>query len=255
MFGYEIQKATARRAKRLIKKPCGVRNDGTIHDDTWRYMTEIVVCSHSNHNAVFSWLGRFLLLLLLLLLFVVVVVLLVFVLFVFFSFQTRRRSGTGLPFPNLFISLQCGVVWQSRRQHLNHCTTWSEDCRRQTSVDKNLLKNYRPISNLPFLSKILEKVVLHKPLSHLQDNNLSNPFQSAYRAGHSTETVLLRVVNGIFSALDDDNISVLLLLDPSVAFFTMDHQILLSRLNSVSGIQSTALQWFQSYLSEISPLQ
>ena len=100
-------------------------------------------------------------------------------------------------------------------------------------LDKHLLKNYRPISNLPFLSKILEKVVLHKPLSHLQDNNLSNPFQSAYRAGHSTETVLLRVVNGIFSALDDDNISVLLLLDPSAAFDTIDHQILLFGLNSV----------------------
>ena len=114
------------------------------------------------------------------------------------------------------------------------------------------MKNYRPISNLPFLSKILEKVVLHKLLSHLQENNLSNPFQSAYRAGHSTETVLLRIVNDILSALDNDNISVLLLLDLvldlSAAFDTIDHQILLSRLNSVFGIQSTALQWFQSYL-------
>ena len=117
-------------------------------------------------------------------------------------------------------------------------------------LDKNLLKNYRPISNLPFLSKILEKVVLHKLLSHLQENNLSNPFQSVYRAGHSTETVLLRIVNDILSALDNDNISVLLLLDLSSAFYTIDHQILLSRMNSVFGIQSTALQWFHSYLSD-----
>ena len=102
---------------------------------------------------------------------------------------------------------------------------------KKLSLDKNLLKNYRPISNLPFLSKIIEKVVLHKLLSHLQENNLSNPFQSAYRAGHSTETVLLRIVNDIFSALDKDNISVLLLLDLSAAFDTIDHQILLSRLN------------------------
>ena len=98
------------------------------------------------------------------------------------------------------------------------------------------------------LSKRLEKVVLHKLLSHLQENNLSNPFQSAYRAGHSTENVLLRIVNDILSALDND-IS-LLLLDLSVAFDTIDHQILLSRLNSVFGIQSTALQWFHSYLSD-----
>ena len=115
-------------------------------------------------------------------------------------------------------------------------------------VRKNLSKNYCPISNFPFLPKILEKVVLRKLLSHLQENNLSNPFQSAYRAGHSTETVLLRVVNDILSAVDNDNISVLLVLDLSTAFDTTDHQILLSHLNSVFGIQSTALQWFHSYL-------
>ena len=100
------------------------------------------------------------------------------------------------------------------------------------------MENYRPISNLPFLSKILEKVVLHQRVSHLQANNLSNPFQSAYRAGHSTETVLLHIVNDILSALDSDNISVLLLLDLSAAFDTIDHQILLSRLNSVFGIHA-----------------
>ena len=65
---------------------------------------------------------------------------------------------------------------------------------------------------------------------------------SAYRAGYSNETVLLRIVNDILSALDNDNISVLLLLDLSAAFDTIDHQILLSRLNSVFGSQSTALQ-------------
>ena len=54
---------------------------------------------------------------------------------------------------------------------------------------------------------------------------------------------MLRIVNDILSALDNDNISVLLLLDLSAAFDTIDHQILLSRLNSVFGIQSTALQW------------
>ena len=60
---------------------------------------------------------------------------------------------------------------------------------KKPSLYKNLLKNYHPISNLSCLSKILEKVVLHKLLSHLQENNLSNPFQSAYRAGHSTTLI------------------------------------------------------------------
>ena len=61
---------------------------------------------------------------------------------------------------------------------------------------------------------------------------------------------MLRIVNDILSALDNDNISVLLLLDLSAAFDIIDHQILLSRLNSVFGIQTTALQWFHSYLSD-----
>ena len=121
---------------------------------------------------------------------------------------------------------------------------------KKPSLDKNLLKNCCPISNLPFLSKILEKVVLHKLLSHLQKKPHSNPFQSAYRAGHRPETVLLHVVEDILSTLEYNNISVLLLLDLSAAFDTIDHQILLSCLNTVFCIQSTALQWFQSYLSD-----
>ena len=119
---------------------------------------------------------------------------------------------------------------------------------KKTSLDQNVLKNYHPISNLPFLSKILEKVVLHKPLAHLQENNLCSPLQSAYRTGHSTKTALLRVVNDLLNTTDKDKISVLLLLDLSAAFDTIDHQILLSRLETVFGIRSTALQWIRLYL-------
>ena len=94
------------------------------------------------------------------------------------------------------ISLTTGIVPRDLK------TAIVKPLLKKPSLDKNLLKNYHPISNLPFLSKILEKVILHKLLSQLQTNNLYNPFQSAYRAGHSTETVLLRVVNGVLSALD-----------------------------------------------------
>ena len=119
---------------------------------------------------------------------------------------------------------------------------------KKPSLDQNVLKNYRPISNLPFPSKILEKVVLHKLLSHLQENNLCNPFQSAYHTGHCTKTAFLCVINDFLNAMDEDKISVPLLLDLSVAFDTIDHQILLSCLETVFGICSTALQWFRSYL-------
>lgn len=119
---------------------------------------------------------------------------------------------------------------------------------KKPSLNKEELKNYRPISNLPFLSKLLEKVVLQQLLTHLDANDLCNVFQSAYRAGHSTETALLRVVNDLLLAMDQNKVSLLLLLDLSAAFDTVDHQILLSRLQNTFGIQSTALQWFRSYL-------
>ena len=89
-------------------------------------------------------------------------------------------------------------------------------------LDKHVLTNYRPISNQPFLSKILEKVVLHQLLAHLQEN-LCNPFQSAYHTRHSTETDLLQVVGDLLTAMDEDQISVLLLLDLSAAFDTVGH--------------------------------
>ena len=120
--------------------------------------------------------------------------------------------------------------------------------KKKKKIDHNVLKYYRPISNLQFLYKILEHVVLHKRLAHLQENNFCNPFQSAYRTGHSTETALLRIVNDLLNAMDEDKISVLLLLDLSAGFDTIDHQILLSRLETVFGIRSTVLQWFRSYL-------
>jgi len=83
------------------------------------------------------------------------------------------------------------------------------------------------------------------------ENNIRNTFQSANGAGHSTEAVLLCLVNDVLSAFDHDNISVLLFLDLSPAFDTTDHQICLCCIDSVFDIQLNALRWFQSYLSDI----
>ena len=106
------------------------------------------------------------------------------------------------------------------------------------------------MSNLSFLSKILEKVVLRQLLNHLLTNNLFNSHQSAYRAGHSTETALLKIVNDLLSALDEDKVSLLFLFDLSAAFGTIDHSILLSRLSYSFGISDTVLAWFTSCLTD-----
>ena len=120
---------------------------------------------------------------------------------------------------------------------------------KKPSLDPNDLKNYRPVSNLSFMSKFLEKIV-SQLMSHLNRHKLFSSFQSAYRLGHSTETALLKVVNDLPLAMDEGKLSVLVLLDLSAAFDTLDHGILLHRLQHVFSIQGTVLSWFRSYLTK-----
>ena len=120
---------------------------------------------------------------------------------------------------------------------------------KKQSLDQNVLKNYRPISNLSFISKILERIVLSQMNDYLQQNNLYPKYQSAYRPSHSTETALLDITNHIFQSLDSGNLSILALLDLSAAFDTIDHHILLNRLTNSYGISSTPLSWISSYLT------
>lgn len=91
--------------------------------------------------------------------------------------------------------------------------------------------------------------MLNQLTSYLILNNILDPFQSAFKAKHSTESALLRVTNYILVSVDSGNCAVLVLLDLSAAFDTVDHCILLKRLNHEVGICENALQWFESYLS------
>jgi hypothetical protein len=120
---------------------------------------------------------------------------------------------------------------------------------KKSDADKEVLKNYRPISNLPFLGKIIEKTVAQQLNEHITGQNMQEPMQSAYRKHHSTETALLRVQNDIFQAIDGQNCVLLVLLDLSAAFDTVDHSLLLSRLKHRFGITDEALAWIKSYLS------
>ena len=110
------------------------------------------------------------------------------------------------------------------------------------------MKNYWPVSNLSFLSKILEKVVASRLNSYINSSHTSNDYQSAYRKFHSTETALLKIHN-ILSSMDDGRVTALTLLDLSAAFDTIDHTILLRRLGNWFGVSGKALDCFKSYLT------
>ena len=112
------------------------------------------------------------------------------------------------------------------------------------------LSSYRPISNLNFISKVLERIIHSRINNHLQTFPSICPFQSAYRKFHSTETALLRIQNDLLLASNQQKVSALVLLDLSAAFDTIDHQILLTRLSSTFGFSDTALSLITSYLTD-----
>ena len=120
---------------------------------------------------------------------------------------------------------------------------------KKASLDQDCLGNYRPVSGLIFLSKVIERVVVSRLSQHMEAHDLYEPSQSAYRKGHSVETAFVRIQNDLLHAADRHCVSCLVLLDLSAAFDTVDHSILLRRLSSQIGLRGVALDWFASYLT------
>ena len=111
-----------------------------------------------------------------------------------------------------------------------------------------LLANYRPVSNLSFISKLVEKCVLKQFIQHCDDQNLIPVYQSAYRSRYSTEMALVKITNNILWSFEKQNASALIVMDLSATFDMVDHQILLDVLENRYGITGTALSWFRTYL-------
>ena len=108
--------------------------------------------------------------------------------------------------------------------------------------------NYRPVSNLNFLSKALENAVLEQFNEYCTNFNLYPEYQSAYRKNFSCETALLKIVNDILWKMEDQKVTALACIDFSAAFDTVDHSTLLEVMRVKFGIKETALRWFSSYL-------
>ena len=118
---------------------------------------------------------------------------------------------------------------------------------KKSSLPPNDLKNYRPVSGLGFILKLVERVELN---DHVSVNGLENVRQSAYKLGHSTESVLLSIKNDVHLAFAKGEATAIVLLDQSAAFDTIDHDTLLDSLSSWFGVSGVVLDWFKSYLSD-----
>ena len=121
---------------------------------------------------------------------------------------------------------------------------------KKPDADPDDVKNYRPISNLTVLSKLLERLVAKQLLDYLTTSRLLPDLQSAYRAYHSTEKAVLKVLSDILLAVDKGDLAMLTLLDLSAAFDTVDHTILLRRLRTSYGLRGSVHDWFSSYLRD-----
>lgn len=108
--------------------------------------------------------------------------------------------------------------------------------------------NFRPISNLNTIGKLLERLILNRLQPHLAKSPCFNRYQSAYRTGHSTETALLRITDNVLRAIDNKRATILVELDLSAAFDMIDHQLLIRRLELSYGVSGTALDLVNSYL-------
>ena len=120
---------------------------------------------------------------------------------------------------------------------------------KKPDMDPAEAKSYRPISNLSVLSKLLERLVAHQLPDYLNSSRLMPDLQSAYRANHSTETAILKVLGDILRAVDNGDLALMTLLDLSAAFDTVDHDTLLRRLHMSFGLGGCVHSWFTSYLN------
>ena len=115
-------------------------------------------------------------------------------------------------------------------------------------MDKDVFKNYRPVSNLLFVGKLIERVVSTRLNKHMTKNNLHSRRNHGYKKFHSSETLLLEVVDELLLSCDNGKPSIVLMLDLSAAFDTVDQKKLLNILQYEIGVDGIALQWFESFI-------
>ena len=122
----------------------------------------------------------------------------------------------------------------------------------QTSLEEDrtrVTSNYQLVSNLSFLSKVLERCVVSQFTAHCDANNLLPGYQLAYRRNYSCKTALIKITNNCLWDMGNQMVTAMVAIDLSASFDTVDHAILLDVLNKKFGVHNIALKWFNDYLS------
>ena len=120
---------------------------------------------------------------------------------------------------------------------------------KKQNLDPEVRKNYRPVSKLPFFSKLTERLVLHRLESHMDEHALHESTQFGYKQHHSTETMMRGMMDEILKGFDENKATIVIFLDLSAAFDTIDFDKVLEILREEIGITGNALKWFRSFLT------
>ena len=155
---------------------------------------------------------------------------------------------TDIPLPSLTKLVSCSLIGGCFPDTFK--STVVTPLIKKPNLPSNDLKNYCPVSGLSFISKLVEHVVAKQLLEHIHVHNLDNPYQLAYKAGHSTETALLYIKNEVHLSLSRGETTALVLLNLSAAFDTITHSTLLSYLRNWFGVIGSFLKWFTCYLTD-----